>query len=399
MSKKYIKSWACGEIELTAQKQIDDIMKLPFVNRMAIMPDVHMGKGAVVGSVIPTENVIIPAAVGCDIGCGMIAVKLNISIDKLPDNLKYIRFAIEAAVPHGRSHNAEKGNDIGGWKDLPLHIQTAWMSLSARSEYQYILEKYPHLSGSKINDVNHLGTLGTGNHFIEICKDQNNDVWIMIHSGSRGIGSAIGNLFVKLAKDEMKRWYINLTDTDLAYLPEGSKYFWDYYKAMMWAQDYAYWNRKIMLSAVLKVIQDIIPDVYEVEEAINCHHNYVSRETFFGKEYFITRKGAIAAHQGQLGIIPGSMGAKSFIVEGKGNTQSFCSCSHGAGRTMSRTAAKNLFTVEDLIDQTKGIECRHDSDVIDEIPAAYKNIDDVMKAQEDLVSIKYNLNQLICVKG
>lgn len=391
-----IKMWTDGvPVEEEAINQLKLTADLPFVYpHVAAMPDVHHGKGSTVGSVIPTDKVLIPAAVGVDIGCGMMAVKTTIRADQLPDSLTHVRSAIEAAVPHGRTDNGGV-NDRGAWgeaKELP----------SVLSEQLKILcDKHPKLDRAAERCGHHIGTLGTGNHFIEMCTDQYGNIWVMLHSGSRGIGNAIGQFFINKAKEEMERFFISLPDKDLSYLPEGSKYFLDYTSAVHWAQKFAILNRQTMMEAVMRAISRSLPNLPfgATDEAVNCHHNYVSRERHFGKELWITRKGAVSARLGELGIIPGSMGAKSFIVEGLGNRESLHSCSHGAGRSMSRTAARKLFTVEDHIKATEGVECRKDEDVIDETPAAYKNIDAVMKAQEDLVKIRYTLKQILCVKG
>lgn len=389
--------WTEGvPVEDEALKQLHNIASMPFIHsHVAVMPDVHYGMGATVGSVIPSLNVIIPAAVGVDIGCGMMAVRTNLRAEHMPDNLFEIRTLIEAAVPHGRTDNGGK-NDRGAWgddRDLPEEMEhsLAW-----------IVGKYPKLSRPAQSAYRHLGTLGTGNHFIELCLDENNDVWVMLHSGSRGIGNAIGRYFIEKAKEEMRRFYINLPDQDLSYIPEGSELFNDYMKALAWAQKFATLNREAMMKATLTVLNNyfkrkVTDETTEI--AVNCHHNYVSREKHYGKEVLLTRKGAVSAKRGELGIIPGSMGAKSFIVEGKGNRESFCSCSHGAGRKMSRTEAGKRFTLEDHALATAGVECRKDIDVIDETPGAYKDIDAVMAAQADLVSIKHTLKQIICVKG
>ena len=253
---------------------------------------------------------------------------------------------------------------------------------------------------AKTNNRKHLGTLGTGNHFVEICLDEHNHVWVMLHSGSRGVGNAIGRHFIALAKQEMERHFIHLPNKDLAYLVEGSRYFEDYYFAVGWAQRFALKNRELMMQAAITALASVIQKPFDAKLlAVNCHHNYIDKETHFGEEVLVTRKGAVRARLGEYGIIPGSMGAKSFIVKGLGNQHSFCSCSHGAGRVMSRTEAKNRFSVDDHIAQTQGVECRKDAGVIDEIPSAYKNIDDVMTAQSDLVEVVYTLKQVACVKG
>ncbi|RYF94430.1 MAG: RtcB family protein [Caulobacteraceae bacterium] len=393
----HIKAWTRGvPIEESAMKQLRNVASLPFIHKhLAVMPDVHWGMGATVGSVIPTLGAIIPAAVGVDIGCGMMAARLNIRAEHLPDNLFEIRSLIEAAVPHGRTDNGGR-NDVGAWQSEPPEAaRTRWAALEAG--YQAVVDKHPKAAHPR--GFGHLGTLGTGNHFIELCLDEAGDVWVMLHSGSRGVGNRFGSYFIERAKQDMRRWFINLPDQDLAYFPEGSEGFTDYIRAVNWAQKYARANREVMMEQVLGVLKAQFPTLAVTQEAVNCHHNYVTRERHFGKDVFITRKGAVSAKDGELGIIPGSMGAKSFIVRGKGNPDSFCTCSHGAGRAMSRTEAKRRFTVEDHVAATAGVECRKDAEVIDETPMAYKDIDAVMAAQADLVDIVHTLRQVVCVKG
>jgi len=392
-----IKAWTIGvPFEAEAEAQLRRVATLPFLHKwVAVMPDVHVGIGATVGSVIATKGAIIPAAVGVDIGCGMMAVRTTLHASRLPDNLHELRTAIEAAVPHGRTANGARG-DRGAWQDVPDHVAVSWRELD--EPYQLLVDKFPRLGRG--SSVNHLGTLGTGNHFIEVCLDETDHVWFMLHSGSRGVGNRIGSFFIELAKKDMRTWMINLPDENLAYLPEGTEHFCDYWKAVSWAQQFAAKNRELMMQAVVAAAQTInLPPFELTDVAVNCHHNYVAREHHYGADVLVTRKGAVRAAEGDLGIIPGSMGAKSFIVRGKGNRESFGSCSHGAGRKMSRTAAKKLFTVKDHEEATQGIECRKDADVIDETPAAYKSIDDVMHAQRDLVDIVHTLRQVVCVKG
>lgn len=394
-----IKAWTKGvPVEEAAQKQLLNVAQLPFVFKwVAAMPDVHYGIGATVGSVIPTKGAIIPAAVGVDIGCGMMAVKTSLTASQLPDNLHGIRTAIEKAVPHGRTDNGGK-NDRGAWSQPPASTVEAWAKLSER--FERIVAKY-----SKLNHpqrINHLGTLGTGNHFIEVCLDaEDQNVWFMLHSGSRGVGNRIGTFFIELAKGDMRKWMINLPDADLAYLPQGTDHFDDYVEAVHWAQEYALFNRQLMMENIISAVRDcgLAPPFDATLEAVNCHHNYVTWEHHYGENILITRKGAVRAREGDMGIIPGSMGARSYIVRGKGNPESFTSCSHGAGRAMSRTEAKRRFSVADHIAATKGVECRKDEDVIDETPMAYKSIDAVMEAQKDLVEIVRTLRQVVCVKG
>ncbi len=392
-----IKAWTKGvPTEDQALAQLRNVASLPFIHsHVAVMPDVHWGRGATVGSVIPTVGAIIPAAVGVDIGCGMMAVRTSVRAEHLPDSLAHLRSAIEAAVPHGRTDNGGR-NDKGAWaSDPPQSAADRWAVLE--DGYKAVVEKHPKAAHPR--GFGHLGTLGTGNHFIELCLDETGALWVMLHSGSRGVGNKFGSYFIERAKHEMRRWFINLPDADLAYFAEGSEGFIDYIRAVSWAQKYAFANREVMMESVLDVLRAEWPDLTGTELAVNCHHNYVTREKHFGKDVFITRKGAVRAGVGELGIIPGSMGAKSFIVRGKGNRDSFSTCSHGAGRAMSRTEAKRRFTVEDHVRATEGVECRKDAEVIDETPMAYKDIDAVMAAQSDLVEIVHTLRQVVCVKG
>ena len=375
-----------------------NIANMPFIHRwVAAMPDCHVGKGATVGSVVPTRKAIIPAAVGVDIGCGMMAVETTLRAVDLPDNLKGIRTAIEAAVPHGRTSGVP-ANDVGSWRHPPETHIDLWRNDLSKG-FERLVERHPPLARS--NHLHHLGTLGTGNHFIELCLDESDRVWVMLHSGSRGVGARIGLYFIELAKEEMRRHIINLPDVDLAYLSEGSQFFEDYVDAVHWAQRFARENRRLMMQQVLHALGDRpdLPPFQLGEMAVNCHHNYVSQEHHYGEDVFITRKGAVSARKGELGIIPGSMGTRSYIVRGKGNPESFCSCSHGAGRVMSRREAKRRFTVDDHIRATEGVECRKDAGVIDETPMAYKNIDAVMAAQTDLVEVVHTVRQVVCVKG
>lgn len=395
---KPIRRWTRGvPVEDAALRQLENIARLPIVHPwVAAMPDVHLGIGATVGSVIPTLGAIIPAAVGVDIGCGMMATRTTLCASDLPDNLYELRSDIERAVPHGRGKHGGRG-DQGSWHGVPNRVAQAWEVLA--DGFRRIAEKHPAVERS--NHAIHLGTLGTGNHFIELCLDESERVWVMLHSGSRGVGNRIGSYFIELAKRDMEHQLGRLPDKDLAYFSEGSPHFDDYVQAVGWAQQYAARNRELMMAAVLRVLREAngLPAFQTDEQAINCHHNYVSKEHHHGRELFVTRKGAVRAGTGELGIVPGSMGAHSYIVRGKGNPDSFCSCSHGAGRRMSRSEAKRRFTVEDHVRMTAGIECRKDEAVIDETPAAYKDIDLVMAAQADLVSVQHRLSQVLCVKG
>ena len=392
-----VKTWTRGvPVEDEARKQLANAARLPIVfKHIAAMPDVHLGIGATVGSVIPTLKAIIPAAVGVDIGCGMMAAKTTLRAEDLPDNLGPLRSAIERAVPHG-SNPRSRGRDQGSWENPPQTVDQVWATLA--DEFDALCELHPRLKNT--NNRKHLGTLGTGNHFIEVCLDEEGAVWFMLHSGSRGVGNAIGTHFIELAKKDALRNNANLPDQDLAYFEEGAQYFGDYVRAVSWAQKFAQRNREVMMTNLIATVRKVITKPFESHvEAVNCHHNYVQQERHFGEDVFVTRKGAVSAKKGQLGIIPGSMGARSFIVRGLGNPESFDSCSHGAGRVMSRTKAKKLFTVDDHIKATAGVECRKDKDVIDEIPMAYKDIDAVMAAQSDLVEVVHTLKQVVCVKG
>jgi len=392
-----IKMWTRGvSVEDGARAQLMRAAQMPFVfKHVAAMPDVHVGIGATVGSVIPTKGAVIPAAVGVDIGCGMMAARTSLVASDLPDNLEAIRSAIEQAVPHGRSVGRGQ-RDHGSWGSPPPTIVEAWATLAQR--FDRLTDKHPRLKNT--NNLVHLGTLGTGNHFIELCLDEEQRVWVMLHSGSRGVGNAIGTFFIELAKQDMRKWHINLPDEDLAYFPEGTDHFDDYVEAVGWAQDFAALNRRMMMTNVIAALRGQIAKPFDAEmEAVNCHHNYVQRENHFGQNILVTRKGAVRAAKGVMGIIPGSMGAKSFIVRGLGNPESFDSCSHGAGRVMSRTAAKKLVTLDEHIADTAGVECRKDEGVIDETPKAYKPIEAVMAAQSDLVEIVHTLKQVVCVKG
>jgi len=434
-NKGLVKAWVDGvSFEDAARKQVENLASLPFIHKhVAVMPDVHAGLGATVGSVIATRGAIIPAAVGVDIGCGMISVRTSLKASDLPDNLHAMRSAIEAAVPHGRTDNGG-ANDRGAWGDPPAAHTFAFAK--AARKYDEIIDKHKkiahHAAGKQ------LGTLGTGNHFVEVCLDDGKcpgtlenvcvrgaafprdgsdcaplncsvcggsgkhepRVWVMLHSGSRGPGNKIGSYFIEKAKEEMRRWFINLPDADLAYLPEGSMLFNDYIEAVGWAQDYARTNRELMMGATLAAVSATLGrEVGTGTVAVNCHHNYVEKEHHFGENVWVTRKGAVRARKDDLGIIPGSMGAKSFIVRGKGNVDSFSSCSHGAGRSMSRTEAKKRFSLEDHAKAMQGVEARLDADVVDETPGAYKSIDAVMAAQSDLVEIVHTLKQVLVVKG
>jgi tRNA-splicing ligase RtcB len=385
-----VKIWT-DEIEDRAKQQLSNIASLPFIHRhVAAMPDVHTGIGATIGSVIACHKAIIPAAVGVDIGCGLIACRLSLTANDFDEKLlKKVFDQISRDIPVGRDQHKEDR----ALAERALPFETQLMSMT---------EKHPKLLkafGKFSSWICQMGTLGNGNHFIELCLDEHQQLWIMLHSGSRGIGNAIGNYFIELARKDMEQWFIHLPDRDLAYLPEGCEHFNDYTLAVDWAQRYAFENRQAMLDLVITALKRHLPPFEVTKEAVNCHHNYVSHEHHFDANVWVTRKGAIRAREGDLGIIPGSMGAKSYIVRGKGNPESFHSCSHGAGRKMSRTAAEKQFTTSDLEQQTQGVICRKDKGVLDEIPSAYKDIDVVMANQEDLVEVVHTLKQILCVKG
>lgn len=388
---RVIKNWA-SVLEDQALEQAKNISRLPFIAKegVALMPDAHAGKGSTVGTVIATEKAIIPAAVGVDLGCGAAALKLSLRASDLPDNLRDLRLQLERDIPMGTGGSFKRDCDISeSLEYMPCpDDQTVG-----------ILQKYKVWPGLE-RLGSQVGTLGSGNHFIELCLDENQDVWIMLHSGSRGIGNKIGTAFIDAAKRDMERFFIHLPDQDLAYHAEGTDVFDDYVKAVGWAQNYAMANRQRMMDLTLAALKRHIPvDFVPSVTAINCHHNYIEKENHFGRNMWVTRKGAIRAREGDLGIIPGSMGQRSYIVRGKGNAHSYCSCSHGAGRTMSRAAARRNFSLVDLVNQTQGVECRKDDSVLDEIPGAYKNIDQVMADQIDLVEVVHTLKQVMCVKG
>lgn len=395
---KPIKGWVDGvEVEDEAREQLENVSRLPFIHKhIAVMPDVHWGMGATVGSVIPTKGAIVPAAVGVDIGCGMMAISTDLDPNDIT-SLPALRTELERLIPHGRTNNGGPG-DRGAWHDVPEQQQDVWEKTLAGG-YQSIMLAHPRLK-PLTHPSHHLGTLGGGNHFVEVCIDEINKVWLMLHSGSRGIGNKIGTYFIERAKKDMEKWFISLPDKDLAYIPEGSDNFIDYVFALNWAQTFAKWNRNLMMDAAMQALKKFAKrEFLSHMTAINCHHNYVQKEHHFGENVWITRKGAVRARKGDLGIIPGSMGVRSYIVRGLGNADSFHSCSHGAGRRMSRGEARKRFSLEDHIQATQGVECRKDLEVIDETPAAYKDINAVMAAQTDLVEVVHTLKQIICVKG
>ena len=397
-SRVPVRAWIDGvPLEDAAREQLLNISELDIVHRwVAAMPDVHWGLGATVGSVIPTVKAIIPAAVGVDIGCGMMAAQTSLGASDLPESLGPLRRAIERAVPHGRTNHGG-ARDEGSFRKPTAPAEKAWRKL--KRGYQQIVDKHPSLDRGRT--AQHLGTLGSGNHFIELCLDEADRVWLMLHSGSRGVGNRIGSQFIALAKKDMRQHIANLPDENLAYLKEGTQHFDDYVFAVEWAQGFARINRELMMAAVVDALRQSkrLPKFKADRMAVDCHHNYVTRERHFGRDVYVTRKGAVRAGQGELGIIPGSMGARSYIVRGRGNPDSFESCSHGAGRAMSRRKAKRVFSVEDHQRATEGVECRKDEGVLDETPGAYKSIDKVMAAQDELVAVVHTLRQLICVKG
>lgn len=389
-----IKAWVKGvPVDDAAREQLENVAGLPFVHsHLAVMPDVHFGRGATVGSVIPTRGAIIPAAVGVDIGCGMMAIRTSLTANELPDSLAALRSEIERKVPVG---NGPGGNH----KDAPARAATALRNSGLHARLDKILAKHKRIQRTQF--AKQLGTLGGGNHFVELCLDEAARVWVMLHSGSRGTGNILGTYFIQEARTALEKRMLgyHVPDKDLAFFVEGEALFDDYTEAVGWAQDYARLNREVMMDRVLMAMRDCLPAFKLERSAVNCHHNYVEREHHFGADVWVTRKGAVSARKDELGIIPGSMGAKSFIVRGKGNAEAFCSCSHGAGRTMSRAEAKRTFTLDDHIAATAGVECRKDAGVLDETPMAYKDIDAVMAAQSDLVEIVHTLKQIVCIKG
>ncbi|MBI3131424.1 MAG: RtcB family protein [Acidobacteria bacterium] len=376
-----IKLWTpVHEVEDQALAQLKNIAALPWVfKHVAVMPDVHFGKGATVGSVIAMKDAVSPAAVGVDIGCGMAAIKTNLTASDLPESLRALRLSIEQAIPVGFNQHRDP---LGFVENSPL-----W------AEFEGLDARVQNLAGKAARQA---GTLGGGNHFIEVCLDQDQGVWIMLHSGSRNIGNELAKIHIEVARKLAHNQ--GLPDRDLAVFLKGTKEMTAYRRDLFWAQRYAFLNREAMLERMGEVMAEHFPDV-AFEAPILCHHNYVSEEVHFGEEVLVTRKGAIRAGRGEWGIIPGSMGARSFIVQGKGNPESFESASHGAGRKMSRNAARRHFSVKDLAAQTAGVECRKDEGVLDEIPGCYKDIEQVLRYQADLVEVRFELKQVLCVKG
>jgi tRNA-splicing ligase RtcB len=397
-----IKAWTVGvPIEDKARQQLIETAQLSTIvwPYLAVMPDVHWGNGSTVGSVVPTKGAIVPACVGVDLGCGMIALKTSLKSNALGDDARGIYNAIERAVPHGRTDDGG-ANDRGAWRTVPESVTDRWaLSPFALAErYGILQEKHKWLATGR--EITQLGTLGTGNHFIEVCLDEADNVWLMLHSGSRGIGNRIGSHFITSAKRRCEGEGIPLPNADLAWLVEGTPEFDDYVEALSWAQDYARANRQAMMYLVGQAVMLAAQTFFTVKgHAVECHHNYVSRENHFGEDLYITRKGAVSAREGELGIIPGAMGRKSFIVRGKGNADSFHTCSHGAGRIMSRGAAKKTITLEQHAKDTTGVVCRQDKEVLDESPQAYKDLSAVMSAQSELVEVVHELSAVLCVKG
>ncbi len=389
-----IKAWVRGvPVDSLAREQLANIAAVPFVGPwVAVMPDVHVGKGATVGSVIPTRGAIIPAAVGVDIGCGMAAVRTTLRAEDLPDNLARLHSDIERSVPVGNGRGGEH-------RQLPDSIHSRIVRSGLVERLDAIKQRHRRVRTDKL--ACQIGTLGGGNHFIEICLDETGAVWVMLHSGSRGTGNLIGTYFIEQAREQLARRVLgfHLPDKDLAFFMQGEPLFDDYVQAVSWAQDYARENREAMMARVLAEMRLRLPKFQLEKLAVNCHHNYVQAETHGGEALLVTRKGAVSARAGELGIIPGSMGTRSYIVRGKGNAESFHSCSHGAGRVMSRSAARQQITLAQHREATAHVECRKDAAVIDESPAAYKSIDAVMAAQSDLVEVVHTLRQVVCIKG
>jgi tRNA-splicing ligase RtcB (3'-phosphate/5'-hydroxy nucleic acid ligase) len=378
-------SWANHDLGQDETKMARNVASLPFVfKHVALMPDVHLGKGALVGSVVATQEAIVPAAVGVDIGCGMAAIKTPFNADQLDGKLKKIRSEMEATIPVGFNENKEVEKSVVNWQ--------GW------HDFQELHPGVQHLESKALKQ---LGSLGGGNHFLELCVDTENQVWLMLHSGSRNIGNMLAQRHIETAKELARLADIALPDKDLAYFVQGTPEFAAYWRDLQWAQDYARFNREVMMARFQKVVEKNLAGGKPIKPLlqVNCHHNYAEQEVHFGESVYVTRKGAVRAQENDYGIIPGSMGAKSFIVKGKGNCDSYCSCSHGAGRLMSRAKAKLNFTLDDLIQQTQNVECRKDEGILDEIPGAYKPIETVMANQADLVDVVATLKQVVCVKG
>jgi tRNA-splicing ligase RtcB (3'-phosphate/5'-hydroxy nucleic acid ligase) len=378
-------SWANHELGPEEAKMVKNVASLPFVYKhVALMPDVHLGKGALVGSVIATDDAVIPAAIGVDIGCGMAAIQTPFKAEQLDGKLKKIRLDIEAEIPVGFHENSDVETDVYNWQ--------GWQ------HFKNLHKGVQHLESKALKQM---GSLGGGNHFLEVCLDTKDSVWLMLHSGSRNIGNMLAKNHINTAKELAKLADLKLPDLDLAYFVAGTSEFAAYWHDLQWAQNYARYNRDVMLARFKRIVEKHVAGGKPTKPllVVNCHHNYAEKEVHYDREVYVTRKGAVRAQTKDYGIIPGSMGAKSYIVKGKGNAESYCSCSHGAGRLMSRNKAKNHFSIDDLIQQTAGIECRKDAGVLDEIPGAYKPIETVMANQSDLVEVVATLKQVVCVKG
>lgn len=378
-------SWANHSLGADETRMAKNVASLPFVfKHVALMPDVHLGKGALVGSVIATQDALIPAAVGVDIGCGMGAIQTSFHADQLDGKLKQIRQDIEATIPVGFNENKDADKAVTNWQG-----------------WRQFRDLHHGVRDLETKALRQMGSLGGGNHFIEICLDTDNQVWLMLHSGSRNIGNRLAQCHINTGKDLARMAGLSLPDPDLAYFVAGTPEFAAYWRDLQWAQNYARMNREVMMARVQRIVEKHLAGGKPIKPrlTVNCHHNYAEQEVHYGESVYVTRKGAVRAREGDYGIIPGSMGAKSYIVKGKGNPESYCSCSHGAGRLMSRNKAKNHFTLDDLLQQTQGIECRKDAGVLDEIPGAYKPIEQVMANQADLVEVVATLKQVLCVKG
>jgi tRNA-splicing ligase RtcB (3'-phosphate/5'-hydroxy nucleic acid ligase) len=378
-------SWAGHELGHDEMKMAKNVASLPFVHKhVALMPDVHLGKGALVGSVVATKAAIVPAAVGVDIGCGMCALKTPYQAEQLDGKLKQIRAEVEKLIPVGFNENSNIDKEVSNWQG-----------------WKHFKELHSGVQRLESKAFRQMGSLGGGNHFIECCVDTEGAVWLMLHSGSRNIGNMLAQRHIETAKELAKLAELRLPDPDLAYFVQGTPEFEAYWRDLQWAQNYALFNRAVMMNRFKRVVEQHIAGgkPFKPSLQVNCHHNYAEKEVHFNEEVYVTRKGAVRAQEGDYGIIPGSMGTKSFIVKGKGNAESYCSCSHGAGRLMSRAKAKKAYTLDDLIQQTQGVECRKDEGILDEIPSAYKPIEQVMANQSDLVEVVATLKQVMCVKG
>jgi tRNA-splicing ligase RtcB len=384
-----------AEVESAALDQLRTIADLPYIHHhVAVMPDVHLGKGATVGSVVAMRDAVSPAAVGVDIGCGMAALRTSLTAADLPDDLGAVRSAVEAAIPVGHLGHATVSKRVRGYRDL-------WSTFA---------DLHPAVAGRLDRAMAQMGTLGSGNHFVELCLDTDDVVWLMLHSGSRNIGKELAEVHIRAAKQLPHN--TGLPDRELAVFLAGTPEMAAYRRDLDWAQAYARRNRETMLALYVEALRGFFPHMrvpavaeqgpHAGERAFaetNCHHNYMAEEHHYGADVLVTRKGAISARAGEYGIIPGSMGTRSYIVRGLGNAESFQSASHGAGRRMSRNRAKKMFTADDLAAQTAGVECRKDAGVVDEIPAAYKDIDQVIAYQHDLVEVAAELHAVLCVKG